>query len=504
MKRKCLWAALLLGSLLLSGCAQTPESKVVREKGQSAKEYREETAAESETAGSETAAENASADAAVSLRDRLNAPETYTASVALEDGSFSLTCDAAVSVPDVEAVPIYKVTQKEFSREWIDQVKQVFFGDAVLYDGEKYFVYTKDYCLSQINELKEYQAAGVTDPYGILEGYETEAGENLDDVWSIQEEIDNWEIRYQEAPDEPVKEETELTVEADGYASAAVETDAGLFQIRLISYSTYPMDIRISRVRRDNLTNPSSWFAPDYTMAEVSENDAIPTEEEIEKSAGITKEEAAKMADAWVEQLGLTDFSAKCTLPAVESIDNGMLTTSYGDTGYLIYYTRDVDGIPITCESNGGGALESMDSTMESWAYEALSVCVNGEGLQNVSILNLYDLGEKTVQNADLLEFSEAASIFENMMRLKNMDLSEGSVFEYNVDRATLGYMRVYDPGEDAKSGSLVPVWDFFGTCRQQYVYDGETYISTSGSPMYSFLTINATDGTVIDRSLGY
>lgn len=516
MKRKRLWTGLLLGSLLLTGCAQTPESKVVREKGQSVKEYQEETASEgtlqtdtaaaADTEGTGTEGAASGDMTAGAIRERLKLPEKYTASESLEDGSFSLTCDAEISVPDVTAVPVYSVTQKEFSQEWIDQVKETFFGDAPLYDGEKYFVYTKDYCLSKIDELKAYQAAGETDPYGILEGYETEAGENanLDEIWSIQREIDDWESRYQEAPEEPVKEEKTLTVEADGYSSAAVETDDGVFQIRLLSYSTYPMDIRISRIQQDNLTNTSSWYAPDEVTAETSENSEMPTPEEIRESAGITAEKATEMADAWVEKLGLSDFSAKYTLPAVEIIDTGMMQTKYGDTGYLVYYTRDVDGISVTCESDGGGALESMDSTTESWAYEALTICVNQEGLQMASILNLYELGEKTAQNVELMEFSEAASIFENMLRLKNMNLGEGGAQSYSVDHVTFGYMRIYDPGEDSKSGSLVPVWDFFGTCTQTYAYDGETYTSVSSSPMNSFLTINAADGTVIDRSLGY
>ena len=53
-------------------------------------------------------------------------------------------------------------------------------------------------------------------------------------------------------------------------------------------------------------------------------------------------------------------------------------------------------------------------------------------------------------------------------------------------------------------TGLLVPVWDFFGSRKIDSEYDGETYSDTTDWPTWSFLTINAVDGSIIDRSLGY
>ena len=144
------------------------------------------------------------------------------------------------------------------------------------------------------------------------------------------------------------------------------------------------------------------------------------------------------------------------------------------------------------------------DTTTIPWCYERVEFTVNKEGLQNVQILNLYDVGEQQVENVEMLSFPEVAGIFEQMLRIKSADMEYSTLSKYEVDRVQLGYMRIYDPGTDSRSGLLVPVWDFFGRHTDEYDYEGETGSSTVERPQNSFLTVNAADGTVIDRNLGY
>ena len=70
------------------------------------------------------------------------------------------------------------------------------------------------------------------------------------------------------------------------------------------------------------------------------------------------------------------------------------------------------------------------------------------------------------------------------------------------IDRITLGYMRVYEPASDSRSGVLVPVWDFFGS--RELVTNSTDAGYTYHTPGESWLTVNAVDGTVINRALGY
>jgi hypothetical protein len=83
---------------------------------------------------------------------------------------------------------------------------------------------------------------------------------------------------------------------------------------------------------------------------------------------------------------------------------------------------------------------------------------------------------------------------------------------DIRIDRVVLGYARVKLSG--GSGYALVPAWDFFGSDVYRQKYNDGTANDTNiiysleqdGAASYckSYLTINAIDGSVIDRSLGY
>ena len=91
------------------------------------------------------------------------------------------------------------------------------------------------------------------------------------------------------------------------------------------------------------------------------------------------------------------------------------------------------------------------------------------------------------------------------MARIKYSDyVSPGESIRLDVTKAVLGYTRIYDPDTDNTSGILVPVWDFFGTKERLVNEESGNSRTKEGIPDQSFLTINAANGTMVDRSLGY
>ena len=48
-----------------------------------------------------------------SLAGRLLVPEGYVASIQSEDGTFQLTCDAGIELPDASRIPVFEVGHKE-------------------------------------------------------------------------------------------------------------------------------------------------------------------------------------------------------------------------------------------------------------------------------------------------------------------------------------------------------------------------------------------------------
>ncbi|MDO4306464.1 MAG: DUF6034 family protein [Eubacteriales bacterium] len=498
MKKRILAAVLAMIITAAAGCGEAPESTVVREKtGINTETYQEDT------------------DTETSLKERLHVPETYQAAFSSEDNSLKVTCDAEVEVPDVKKVPVYRVSTSPLGEPLLGQIAEAFWGDTPVYEGDLYFRKTKEEIRKRLNELKAYQAAGNTDPYGMIARYR-ESGiseEEMpdEDIYDLQKEIDALEEDYAQAPEKREKRELSFGLytpedwpEDAGEAAffhGAVEAEESVFDYNVQSIRNFGiyMDVEINRRKKDTPWESRGW----YTWGEEDgEKSARLTREEAENLAGITPKEAAETADAYMEKLGLTDFSAKDTrLSSCGVYEEGSEKIRFEDAGYFVYYTRDVEGFPVTNEETYSSEVEESDTTLQSWVYESVVLCINQEGLQNASILNLYTMGEKQVENLKLLDFSVIKENFEKMMQIRYAPSEEIVSHKFTIDRVTLGYMRLYVPGSNNRAGLLVPVWDFFGTNEYRYA-DGRGF-TIEGSTM-SWLTINAADGTVISRDKGY
>ena len=78
---------------------------------------------------------------------------------------------------------------------------------------------------------------------------------------------------------------------------------------------------------------------------------------------------------------------------------------------------------------------------------------------------------------------------------------------EMTITKVQLGYMRMRD-GDSSTKGSLIPVWDFYGTWKSkepEYEYEtgdeaiiGSVSMTAVGVPL---LTIDARDGKVVQRT---
>lgn len=508
MRKKLAVISLLTGALLLWGCQETPEEKIVREKG---------------SASVENYQEAAEGEAGTSLRERVEAPETYTAQAKSEDGIFTMEAEAKVEVPEADAISVYQIGAVPLTQEFIDRFTESFLGDAPIYDAYSYTVSTKSEILKELEELKGYQAAGNEDPYGYREDYKRqcqEAGEpcdeeTLDAVFNLQQAIDSAQAAYEEAPETVEKKQIQPALGANDYMQGSdkagdmflgvAEKDGKMYQLM---FTQGELDSLSAKVGVYDPENGSDWsLANNY---DATEGEGLPAREQVEQWAG-DREQAQKQAEQYVADLGLADFQIQGSELVMKGRDSGDLrgeqsSIIYEDGAWTFYFTRTVDGFPVTYEMNPGAAVEDMDSTIVPWPYETCVVTINREGLCQAQVSNLYEVKEAQVKDAALKSFSEIGTIFEKMIAIKNSDLASAGVKRYDlqVSRVTLGYMRIYDPGTDARSGLLVPVWDFFGKQSQDIEYEGQAYSYENAYPYNSFLTINALDGTVIDRGLGY
>lgn len=511
--RKRIWiTGVILSALILGGCAKTPEESLVKQKGKnSLKNYEEAGTEEGLTeagagSGESAAKEETDAVSENKIRKSVNAPESYKSEVKDETGKLTITTDAVVEIPNAERASAINVSQHPFDQEVMDRITEVFFKDAAIYSADSLSQMTKADYQKKIEELKGYLAEGNMDPYG----YGTdEAGNYYMDLYQMIEEA---EQAYQNAPEKvtPVEVHPQFGLtNADGtvmdeyFFGVAKMTDGSEYQYIMKSYSSMPMEVSIRRTREKEAGTTALWGA--YSASE--EGDGTSEEEkEMETKIGISLEEAVEIAEEKVKALDIPNMELTAWEYGIyweDNFDTGDMFQK--DEGYMLHYTRVLNEFPITYTMDIGGALEDMDSEMETWGYETLDIIISEEGIEEVNIYNLYDIGDVKTENVNLMSFDEIMNIYEKMMVIKNADvLNYEKERSYAIDRITLGYSRIYEPSSDSSTGLLVPVWDFFGTMKTVSEYEGETMEYDGGMTYQSYLTINAIDGSVIDRGLGY
>ena len=492
MKRKAAAGMLCLTLIAFAGCEETPEDVIVREKGTDAVRQYE------------------SAEDGGALREMVNAPEHYAQKRSYEESGLIIETDAEVSLPDADALNTYAVSARKVDQELIDLVTKAFFDGAKICDGSCGRMTKADY-QEQITNLKKYKAEGNLDPY--------EYGLDEDGVatYDIDEEIERAEQRMREAPEkvEKIEVKPQLGIgggdmgKGDGASSdgffGRVEMGQGTYQYTITS-SSYSPDIsfRIDKVRED-LTDPqmfADWMEGEYLIG--YEGNHV-TEEDVKKLAGISFEEASQIAQEKANALSMGLQMTGWDYAGFRYGEGELKKEMLIDGGYFFYFSRMLDGVPITHTAEYGGGLEDMDSTLTPWGYERFVILVGDDGVQKAELLNFYDVGDVQTKQVKLKSFEEIIGIYEQMMEVSNADvLNYEKQRTYHVRKIVLGYARVYDPVKDNASGLIVPVWDFFGEFDSVSLDGSETERNSGEWTTRSLLTVNAIDGSVIDRGLGY
>lgn len=498
MKRKLLAVLFCFSITSFMGCEKTPEETIVREKGAgSTKQY------------------ESGEDTNSPLGERLSVPEHYKNKSIYEDGKLVIDTDADVFVPNADTVNTYAVSAKEVNQEMIDTVTKAFFEGDKIYQGYDYHLWTKEDFQKQITTLKKYKSEGNLDPYD----YGTD--ENGVPQFDLDATIARYEEKLKSAPEEKEKEEVtpalgleywngkgkERVKETDvDHFIGVAETEHGTFNYEISNTLKPDVEFTITK-NRDDLPDPmefSSWTEAQFIMDAPESENYIP-EEYIKEKLGISYEDALKTAEEKVEKLGLGFSVIDWGYGVFCHGEQGTQKEKMLDAGYIFHFGRKLDDIPITCTVELGGGLEDMDSTLEPWSYEYCDIIVGDDGIQEAKMGNFYEIGEVQTENVKLMDFDSIIKIYEQMMEVSNADIvNYESERTFHIKNITFGYTRIYDPAADNDTGLLVPVWDFFGGFDAKTL-DGEIAEKNSGEhSRQSFMTINAIDGTIIDRGLGY
>jgi hypothetical protein len=456
---------------IFSGCHKTPDSPIVIGKDI---DNMIDKAAESPVA--------AAADSGEDLRTLLMAPERLTLTTQGAKGNLVVHIDADVMIPDTASMPVARVGMEQFNENDVETLYNTLNNGAKSVRPDSASLST--YYLEQMQELEQMMVSGnYGDKFGSKE--EVEAY-----IQELQRQAATATDHYEEAePDFSFKTSQDEQLKHLGpYAQICFTPDDKIIsEILVMQDGFYGTGLYAQFIRNKYGDNAG-------------------------KQAGtpaISQDDAQKVAQDMLVKLGLIDFV--CTAKQLSSTDaayNKMFT--FGPSGaennrslYEFMFTRTINNVPITYTKDRGDTTVHRSYT-EPWMYEQIHIFVDDAGVFFLSWSSPYIVEEIVSDASSMLPFSDIQDILGRMLPIKHdhMDSDERYSYEMNVTEVHLGLMRITEKNV-GDSGLLIPVWDFFGTVTMKK--EGVTMESDDEFYTFaSFITINAIDGSIIDRELGY
>ena len=472
-----LLACLALG--LLTGCQKTPEVPVVVQKDQ---EQMLQTAQQ----GKDNSA----------LLAALEVPERFTGGWTGVNDFVHVTADAEIILPNADKIPTGSIGRRDFTQEDADNLMRVLLKGNTLYEE---LGMTKQQALERLEQLQAMQRGEI--PVDLDGGYEALPGA-----------IERCAEYARTAPegDERVPAETSFVSRSENLEEIKgwTEVDGKVMHFFVQNCPGY--------------LDHAAVFADGYGDVNFSSAVAISLiQDELPEplTVDFPMEDAIQQGDALMEELGFEHVVCDDAYPvlftrsmptavSIDETDDAPSEENWKSyilaTGYELQYVRCVNGFPISWTPIRGGAAPENESYSGAWHYEVITLDYTKDGLVYFYWESPHTEPVLQVEDTQLMPFDQIADIFAKMIMVKNSDVQVANerngfdtVRNYDITKVKLGLMRIKAKGS-FDEGLLVPVWDFWG--EERWEWQGET--SDFGEEI--LLTINAIDGSMIDRELGY
>jgi len=463
-----LLAVLLLPALF--ACQKTPESPIVVGKNAEIL-IKKATATDS-------------AAPVVENGDRITgAPESYQAELKNTQGNLLIHVDAKVEVPNVQAMSVKRIFPRTFTAKDVETLYNAFCSDAVSIGPDPAF--TKAFQLRSYQGYLDMQKANV---------YPDMQYDSMDEfnaaIVTMMEGLDAFPDAF--TPAEPV-----FSFDSRGIASCYVARGSEIASQLIVQQAD---GLSTASYYRDVLERN----VVDGLRADAAENDAL-TRDPRYAAPTMSLDAALTAARDAVDAMGLQEYGLAaerktCLWDATSPIPADTLNGAYE-----FIFTPTIDGCPVTF-ANGEANTQNPEASRydKAWFFEKVRVYIDDDGLNSFVWDAPFERMETITENASLLPYAQIQSIFERMMPIvfshyNAADLA--ATCSVSINRITLGYMRIKEQNADG-SGLIVPVWDFFGSYFRS---DDPAGTSLRGSDGFeSVLTINAINGSIIDRTSGY
>ncbi|MBQ6076977.1 MAG: hypothetical protein IJK88_02630 [Clostridia bacterium] len=413
------------------------------------------------------------------LRTALGAPEHCSDSTEgkVYGGTLKVEIDADVEIPNVSEVPVYTVRDRVFTPEECEHIAKVLLGDGPYYSYNRELAEqtaAKHRIEYLMKRLHEFDSRAYGDGFSYDEGYR----------FSMENQLSSAQKHYAELTQPgPSQPWTGSFAEKRVVLSDALNRYLAIGDEMILLYDEFSS-------------------APDTFGAHASE------------TAGET--EAMRVAEALFSEMVTERFAASIVQSDNEWLikNNGLSPDAYPAQEYEVMMVRTEAGIPCYPYSAFHGSDTAQQAAGFTQDYddpvipEHCDVLVRDGKVASIIWYNAFEVTGTENENVALLPFDDILNIFKRQIfRSIYLDPAESGqpekVENMVVERIVLSYMRVKK--KDAQNEQyLLPVWDFMG-----YSYDARHEgTDLSGTKSWfsgqSLLTVNAIDGSIVDRNVGY
>ena len=481
-----LLAVLLLVSCFTTACQPTPEKPVVMNKRADIVDTVQKAAAEPEIGA-------ALAENKKSVDEQNGETGGHMTLELKPSDSVTINVDADIVMPAFEKIPMVRVRPKNFSKEQFDTFISYLTGGKPLYyfpDDPTVDRFTKEEITDMLTQIQACLADDSL-PKDVRSAWEYRAEH-------FKEELNNAMSQAQEKP-------------YDGELTPAENN--GTFS-SITSLKCYMGKTRAAWL--------SLWQTPEgnETGLQFDNNDYVTSYNSFEPYEGTdasrlktTYEQAKAKVMDFVHAVDGADSSLviyDSTIGyQIETLANYTKETS--PQAYAFKLARSYNGVLVKPMRYLWGVKEKEINYSKQVFAESLYVVMDDSGITDAYWGSYTEYIEDVADDVPLKDFDEIKQIFEDYCRYKftwtyrNDALAENATpnVTLNVKRVEMNLMVI--PEKDSfESYITVPVWDFIGdmTLDQQGEMQEGGY--DPGQQDVSILTINAIDGTVINRFQGY
>ncbi len=449
-------------------------------------------------------------------RQKYSAPPDWKETVhsTINGTDITVDVDAGVEVPDTDAFPVVTIKPAQISYEQIQALLDEVAKDQKLYGAQfaemtntkeqikgKIDYYTKELAGSQGEEYKDIRQQYENILKKLYKDLET-APENFaaaeDAVKSKLASRQNMQIKDGQAvpADGPTTDIGMVAVTKDNYRRGQG------FEL-VIGEGYRPGTLRISasdnvrQQRMEYYRRGARGGSPSGSMELVS-------------SLGIKQEQAEKEARRIATLLNtgleLTDVCA------MTDYDFSGEKVKEVPVGYVFSFTRLYNGVPLKYSDNvGNWGMKAQEEILkeqysEPWQDERLEISIGENGLEGLTYTSPATVVNTESENVALMPFEQIQETFRKQILLRPTwsELEQTTKVYAKLDRAVLTMVKVAKK-DSPDEYRMIPAWDFCGNFKRAYIESGkEKESSLSNFYFRSFLTLNAVDGSVIEKERGY